>query len=321
MRTTLISIVLPAYNEEETVECCLKSLVDQSYGQKEILVVNDGSTDNTWKIVDKIARETPLVRQIVIKHSGRSHARNEGLNLSKGELIFFAEADAIYHPDYLAKAVENFGDPMVGGILMEGEVWGGKSFISRCMQAEVRLRNADLRAGRSSPKSAWIYRRDLLARLGGFDESLEAGEDSDLGYRLREAGYSIKWVERVSWWFKDPETLGELLARSFWFGKEEVTGLYRKYPRKYPWIKAILLTLFGIGIVTAGFYWTIMPWVIGSTVLALLVKLYTILGRGKETVETKYAVALVILSPVRFGVFLAGNLIGLMSLILNTLSG
>ena len=321
LKIMFISVIVPVYNDGDTIRACLDSLVSQSYGQKEIIVVNDGSTDRTPEILNGLSRETPFLKLANIEHSGRSHARNEGFELSRGELVFFAEADAIYHSDYLTKVVEVFEDPQVVAALIEGEVWESGTFISRCMQAEVRLRNGDLRARRSSPKSAWIYRRDLLVGLGGFDEGLEAGEDSDLGYRLREAGYSIEWVDGISWWFKDPETLRDLLARSFWFGKEEVMGLYRKYPGKYPWVKAILTTLFAIGIVMTGVSWDYMPWVIGFSAMVFLVKLFSTLRRAKEIIDTKYAVALVILSPLRFGAFLVGNVIGLMSSVLNTYSG
>ena len=309
----LVSIVLPAYDEEETIEDCLKSLIHQSYEPKEIIVINDGSTDNTRGIADRLAKGSPSVTLVDIEHSGRSYARNEGLKLSKGELIFFAEADAIYHPDYLTRAIEGFKDERVGGVLLEGEVWSVDSFISKCMQAEVELRNADLRSGRSLPKSAWVYRIDVLTKLGGFDESLEAGEDSDLGNRLRVAGYIIKWVEGVSWWFKNPETLQELLARHYWFGREEATGLYKKYPKEYPWIKTLLVALFGISILAAVFYHGIILWIFGWIIMSLLLKIGSILKRGKGVIETKYAVTLGVLSPIRFVAFLTGNLIGLLS--------
>lgn len=309
----LVSIVLPAHNEEETIEHCLRSLIKQFYEEKEIIVVNDGSTDDTGEIVENIAKEIPNVTLIDIDHSGRSHARNEGLKLSKGDLVFFAEADAIYDPDYLAKAVENFEDSLVGGILIEGEVWEGESFISGIMQAEVKLRNTDLRSGRSLPKGAWVYRRDILARIGGFDESLKAGEDSDLGDRLRDAGHRIKWIEGVSWRFKSPETLQELLTRDFWFGKEEVMGLYKKYPKKYPWFKTLLAILFGVSIMATGVYWAFLPWVFGSILVALSLKIASIFRRGRGVIEAKYAIALGILGPVRFVAFFAGNVIGLLA--------
>jgi len=315
----LVSIVLPAYNEEETIENCLESLIRQSYEQKEIIVVNDGSTDNTQEIIDRIKHKQSIVNLINIEHSGRSHARNEGLRISSGELVLFAEADAKYHPDYLTRAAGSFKDPLINGVLVEGEVWGRETLISRCMQAEVKLRNADLRSGRAIPKSAWVYRRDALTTLGGFDENLEAGEDRDLGIRLRDAGHTIRWVEGVSWWFKSPETLSDLLARSLWFGKEEIQGFYKKYPEKYPWSKLLFALLCTSLLLSGIINSTGILWVTGLGLAVILLKILSILLRGKGVVEMKYAVALGFLAPIRFIFFFIGNILGFFSLLWNIL--
>ena len=99
------------------------------------------------------------------------------------------------------------------------------------------------------------------------------------------------------------------------FGKEEVMGLYRKYPNKYPWSKAFLATLFGIGILVAGLYRTIVPLVFGSAIGGLLLKVYSVFTRGIGVIEPKYAIALGVLSPIRFVAFFAGNTVGLLFLI------
>lgn len=97
-----LSIVVPAYNASDFIEVCLDSLLDQGIPAEdyEILVVNDGSTDNTAEIVDQVSRENPRVRLIQQENGGNGAARNTGLDTAQGEYFYFIDAD-----DYLARGV------------------------------------------------------------------------------------------------------------------------------------------------------------------------------------------------------------------------
>ena len=304
--TTSISVVVPVYNEEEIIEECLLSLVPQSYRPREIIVVNDGSTDKTEAIVRRIASEYPVIRVITIAHSGRSTARNTGLKTAEGELVFFAESDAKYHPEYLQTAVNHSRSPEIGGLLMGGEVWEDDTFISRCMQTEVRMRNNDLRMNIDTPTSAWIYRRSLLLELGGFDESLEAGEDTDLGMRVLKAGFSIKWIDGIYWWFKCPSSIGDLLSRSFWFGREKAKGFFRKYPDMFPWKNILFGVLLMFLLIFSSFNASLLSFFLFFLGGFLCVRTFFVWQRGKGVAEAKYLIALAFLGILRFFAFVVG---------------
>lgn len=93
MYDNLISVIIPAYNAESTIFRCLKSIQDQTYSNIEIIVVNDGSIDNTEKIVREIINQDGRVNLITIPNGGVSHARNVGINKATGEYITFVDSD------------------------------------------------------------------------------------------------------------------------------------------------------------------------------------------------------------------------------------
>ncbi len=313
----LVSIVLPMLDDEDTVEECLSSLRNQSYNPKEIIAIDDGSSDRTYEIAERIARKSQSISAVRIEHHGRSYARNFGTRLARGELVFFAESDAKYSSDYLAKAVGGFSDPKVGGVLMGGGVWEDDTYMSRCMHLEALLRNVDLNSGRIHPESGWVYRRDIFDVIGGFDEQLNAGEDTDLGIRVRESGYRIRWMGGMHWWFKNPKTLRELIRRSYWFGKEELGGFFRKYPYRFPWAK-VSVVLFSVILLVLSLLekWTLFVLIIGI-VSIFLIKGISILRKGWKFLGIGDAVSLVLLSAVRNISFLLGVGAGLAKMISN----
>ncbi len=100
-----VSIIIPAYNAEQTIERCLRSVSEQSYHDWECIVINDGSTDNTGRIIRSFAEKDKRIRELAQVNSGVSTARNNGINLATGELITFLDADDYLNLNYLEKLV------------------------------------------------------------------------------------------------------------------------------------------------------------------------------------------------------------------------
>ena len=91
--TGLISVIVPAYNAEKTIEKCINSISCQTYENLEIIVINDGSKDTTEEIVSKLAKTDNRIKLITIPNGGVSHARNTGLEYVTGDFVTFADAD------------------------------------------------------------------------------------------------------------------------------------------------------------------------------------------------------------------------------------
>lgn len=102
MAEPLVSIVVPVHNAERTIERCLTSIRNQSYGNIEVLVINDGSTDHTARVLDRFTKRDERFRIIHKNNTGVSHSRNVGIDRAAGKYIQFVDGD-----DWLVKkAVE-----------------------------------------------------------------------------------------------------------------------------------------------------------------------------------------------------------------------
>jgi glycosyltransferase involved in cell wall biosynthesis len=226
----LVSVAVPAYNNEKTIVECVQSLVKQEYRPVEILVVDDGSTDGTAQRVVELIREFRNVRLIRIDHSGPSHARNVGVRQSAGGYLLFADGDAVYHPDYLAEGIRVMTeDRKIGAVCMMGTIWLRKStFVSRGIALEFEIKQRFLRSGKWRPYFAFFYRREAVEKVGGFDEELFQSEDKDLFHRVKSAGYSIGLVDDFTWSHLYPQDLRSLAARSYRGGRQRVVYIFKK---------------------------------------------------------------------------------------------
>lgn len=121
----LVSIIIPAYQEEQRIARCLDSILRSSYRNLELIVVNDGSTDKTGVVVrsfiEKAEASGPVIKLVDIPHSGSAHARNIGLQKAGGQFIGFADADDMIHPRMIERLVESLrrgNDLAVCGLLI-----------------------------------------------------------------------------------------------------------------------------------------------------------------------------------------------------------
>lgn len=106
----MISVILPAYNREKFIEDCITSVLNQTYTEFEVLVVDDGSEDSTVEIVERLIRKDSRIKLLKASHKGVSSARNLALENANGEYIFFMDSDDYIHPDLLKILSEKMTD-------------------------------------------------------------------------------------------------------------------------------------------------------------------------------------------------------------------
>lgn len=109
----LVSIIIPVYNTETYLRACLDSVVDQSYKNLEIILINDGSTDSSKQICDEYARNDARITVFHIENSGPSVARNLGLDTAKGEYFAFIDSDDMYHYQFIEILMSGFTDSSI----------------------------------------------------------------------------------------------------------------------------------------------------------------------------------------------------------------
>ncbi len=107
-----ISVVVPAYNAEKKIENCIQSILNQTYDNLEIVVVNDGSTDGTLDILKGLFNKDSRIKIVDIKNGGVSHARNTGIDNATGDYITFVDSDDTIEPgmyEYLINLIDKYG--------------------------------------------------------------------------------------------------------------------------------------------------------------------------------------------------------------------
>jgi glycosyltransferase involved in cell wall biosynthesis len=195
-RAASVSVIVPAYNRADCIGRCLDSIAAQTYPVDEIIVIDDASKDRT---VDEIrkwmrAHRTPIRLISHDQNLGGSAARNTGIRAASSEWIAFLDSDDLWHPEKIAKqilALERAGDSaamVYAGLRFFDE--RGDFTYTVIPQREGDLSNALYGKNLLCSSSSFMIRKELLERVGGFDESLPSCQDWDLWIRLsREAHF------------------------------------------------------------------------------------------------------------------------------------
>ena len=191
-----VSVVVPCHNEAKYIEQCIKSIIEQSdYSSiSEILVVDDGSTDESPQILKQLKLKFNKLKIITTDGVGQSAARNIAIKLSKSEFIAFLDADDYWDKNKLKKQLKAFdGDPSIG--LVYGDYWDfsksdGTDSVLVCVRSfnlsdKDQLTQYFLKDGPILPSTA-IYRKEVFFTVGFFNEKLKFAEETELNLRIAE---------------------------------------------------------------------------------------------------------------------------------------
>jgi len=252
MDQPFVSIIVPAYNAEATMDGCIKSLLAQSYPRDryEVLVVDNGSSDRTPDIIK--SHPVRFFRETRIKSSYA--ARNAALPYAEGEILAFTDSDCVAEPDWLTEGVKSFTDEKVGCAA------GGIKSPPASNYIEVYLGRKDFLSQRESYKffdflpfaqtANAFYRKMVLDRIGNFKSSWKSGGDADLCWRMQlETDYKLDFNDNAVVLHNHRATLDELY-RQFRTHGEGQAYLYKAYSahlKRYTFKQPIyiLLRLFG----------------------------------------------------------------------------
>jgi len=215
------SVIIPAFNAEKTIGKCIESILAQKTRKKlEIIIVDNNSTDST----SAVAGKSKKVRVLREKKQGPAAARNAGAKLAKSPIIIFADSDCVMEKEWLERMLYPFKDPQVAGV--QGRYKSGqKELMARYVQREIEERYEQMK------KTEFIdfmgsysaaFRKSLFMKFKGFDESfpMASGEDTDLTFRMSNAGLKFKFAENAIVRHSHPKSLMKYLRvkfyRAFW---------------------------------------------------------------------------------------------------------
>lgn len=200
--SALVSVVIPCFNRARLIESALNSVKRQDYRPMEVVIVDDGSTDDSANVVEKWAKlngeqefSVILLRQ---NNQGANVARNRGIEHASGEFVAFLDSDDLWLPEKISKQMEVFGQkPEVGGVycgLRQVDLeTGEKSRYMPRRYCSGNILRSLLVQDVTEPTSCWMVRKACFENAGLFDVSLPARQDWDMWIRL-SAHYSIGCV-------------------------------------------------------------------------------------------------------------------------------
>jgi len=214
-----VSVIVPAFNEAANIAATVRSLIGNDYPRLEVIVVDDGSTDGTASIVERL--RLPSVRVIRQLNAGKPAALNTGIAHARGELLILVDGDTVFEPDAVGRLVQPFADPAVGAVSGNTKVANRRRLLGRWQHLEYVIGfNLDRRmfdVGECMPTVPGAiggFRREALDNVGGLSSSTLA-EDTDLTMAVVRFGWKVVYEESAIAWTEVPSTLRQLWRQRY----------------------------------------------------------------------------------------------------------
>ncbi len=211
-RHPLVSVIVPAYNEGAVLDRCIRSILACAYPFKELILVDDGSTDDTLAIMRRYEHH-PRVTVIAKSNGGKASALNAGLRQARGEVLFFVDADGLFREDTIHAMLAGFEDATVGAVCGNDAPVNLDRIQTRLLCLLSHVGTGFVRRALSTINCLPIvsgnigaFRREALERAGPFREGC-IGEDLELTWRIHRAGYRVMFQPRALVYAESPSTL------------------------------------------------------------------------------------------------------------------
>jgi poly-beta-1,6 N-acetyl-D-glucosamine synthase len=243
----LVSIIVPAFNEGAMIHAVLESLLAIDYPSFEVLVIDDGSSDDTFLRALPFQRRRPEVecRVLAKPNGGKFDALNHGIAQARGEIVVCIDGDSILHRDALKRCVAHFSDPRIGAVAGNVRVANRISFWSGLQALEYiagyglnKRAQSFARAVTVVPGPLGAFRKSALSAVNGYEGDTFA-EDFDLTVKLLAAGWHIVYEPRAVVFTEAPERTLELLKQRYRWTRGSLQALRKRSrgfftPRRAP---------------------------------------------------------------------------------------
>ncbi len=236
----LVTVIVPAHNEAHSLAGTIASLVEQTHGHLEIIVVDDGSTDGTLALARRLVSGEP---RLTVLHNdqrtGKFSVQNLALSFSRGEYVVILDGDSLLQRDAIFQALKKFADPRVGAVScnLRGKN-AAQNVITRLQDLEYLT---SISTGRIS--QAWwgtlsivsggfgVFRRQVFDQVGGYD--VHTGEDTDFTIKVRKYGWKVAFAPRSLCLTELPGSVWNLVRQRFRWDNCLINITVRKHKSLY----------------------------------------------------------------------------------------
>ena len=244
-----VSVVIAAFNEQKVISRTIRAVLANRYGPLEIIVVDDGSSDDTSGEVVRDFADHQNVRLFRQENGGKASALNRGIAMATGEIIIALDADTIFGRHTIAYLVRHFADGHVGAVAGNVKVGNRINPLTYWQSIEyVTSQNLDRRAFdvinsvSVVPGAVGAWRRAAIVQAGGYTTDTMA-EDMDLTWRIRRNGWRIETDSDAVGYTEAPDTFRALFRQRFrWaFGTLQSLWKHRRRAGRYGWFGRVML--------------------------------------------------------------------------------
>ncbi|UCD96887.1 MAG: glycosyltransferase [Candidatus Bathyarchaeota archaeon] len=233
-RTPLVTVIVPAYNEEDAISKTVESLLTLSYPKKEIIIVDDGSTDGTLEVARRFVDDN-LVKLVSKPNGGKWDALNAGIREAQGEFIVCIDADTLLDRDAIQHLIKHFQDPRVAAVAGNVKVGNRTGILAKLQALEYvvginlhRRSEASLQNVTVVPGPIGAFRVSVLKEIGLFEGDTFA-EDADLTLKILKAGHKTVFDATACAYTEAPESMTSLAKQRYrWYrGSLQVLSKHR----------------------------------------------------------------------------------------------
>lgn len=219
----MISLVVPAYNEGLVIQAAIRSLLLLDYPNYEIIIIDDGSSDDTYEKALAVAKEQSRipVRVITKRNGGKAQALNTGMGVARGEFILNMDGDSKLSRNTLRACIRHFENPKIGAVAGNVKVINRENIWTRIQALEyveglamARKAQSFMRCVNIIPGPLGMFRKSVLQQVGGYDHTTFA-EDCDLTLTLLMQGWHIAYEPTAIAWVETPSRLLDLLKQRY----------------------------------------------------------------------------------------------------------
>lgn len=235
----LVTIIVPAYNEGKVIEASVESLMIMDYPRFEVVVVDDGSADDTYAQALRLSQiyGSKRLRALTQPNGGKAIALNNGIANARGELVLCMDGDSRLEPQTLKQAVKHFRDRTVGAVAGNVKVANRLNTLTRLQALEyieglslVRTAHAFFRRLTVIPGPLGLFRKQVLEQIGGYLGDTYS-EDTEVTLRVVLAGWKIKYESRAAAWTEAPETARALFQQRYRWSRGILQALLKNKAR------------------------------------------------------------------------------------------